>query len=260
MNFSQSLAMAMMQSTDPFPVDFDDAWKWIGYTRKGDAKVALLNAGFIDGVDFRVFRQTPKNSKGGRPKEFITLTVDCFKSFGMMAGTEKGKQIRQYFLECEKRVKEIIPAQNAELEKLKLELELSKSELARSQSQERLLSAAQILSYNHPGLAALALGQADAVVNVPTPPVHALVNSNGEIVETYDGLPISRLSERYGFGRGKKANDRCREWIHSMGIGDNQWVEEKGIHITKKLPREMLKVLDQGFQDGRGERQRLVGE
>ncbi|ESA39131.1 phage antirepressor protein [Leptolyngbya sp. Heron Island J] len=260
MNFSQNLAMVMVQSTEPFPVDFDDAWKWIGYFQKSDAKKALLNSGFIEGIDFQVLRKAPQNSKGGRPAKKLYLTVDCFKSFGMMAGTEKGKQIRQYFLECEKRVKEIIPAQNAELEKLKLELELSKSELARTQCQERLLSAAQILSYNHPGLAALALGQTDAVVNVPTPPVHAIVDANGRILETYDGLPISRLAERYGFGRGKKANEQCRQWIRSMGIGDSQWVEEKGIHITKKLPREMLSVLDQNFQGGRGQRQRLVGE
>ena len=96
MNFSQNLAMVMVQSAEQFPVDFDKAWKWIGYSRKSDAKKALLSSGFIEGLDFQVLRQTPQNSKGGRPKEFIKLAIDCFKSFGMMAGTEKGKQISQY--------------------------------------------------------------------------------------------------------------------------------------------------------------------
>ena len=90
MNFSQNLAMVMVQSADQFPVDFDNAWKWIGYSRKSDAKKALLSSGFIEGLDFQVLRQAPQNPKGGRPKESIALTVDCFKSFGMMAGTEKG--------------------------------------------------------------------------------------------------------------------------------------------------------------------------
>ena len=164
MNFSQNLAMVMVQSAEQFPVDFDNAWKWIGCSRKSDAKKALLSAGFIEGLDFQVLRQTPQNAKGGRPKEFIKLAIDCFKSFGMMAGTEKGKQIRQYFLECEKQVKTVIPAQNAELEKTRLELELSKSELARMQCQERLLSAAQILGNTNKELAALALGGPGAVV------------------------------------------------------------------------------------------------
>jgi hypothetical protein len=38
--------------------------------------------------------------------EFIYLTVDCFKSLGMMAGTQKGKEVRKYFLECEKIAKQ----------------------------------------------------------------------------------------------------------------------------------------------------------
>ena len=257
MNFSQNLAMVMVQSTEPFPVDFDNAWKWIGYFQKSDAKKALLNSGFIEGIDFQVLRKAPQNSKGGRPAKKLYLTVDCFKSFGMMAGTEKGKQIRQYFLECEKRVKEIIPAQNAELEKTRLELELSKSELARMQCQERLLSAAQMLGNTNKELAALVLGGPNAIVHVPGPRTEAIVDSSGRILETYDGLPISRLSERYGFGKGKKAYERCREWIRSLGIGDEEWVEEKGIHITKKLPREILATLDQSFH---GQRQKLLGE
>jgi len=45
----------------------------------------------------------------------------------MMAGTQKGKEIRHYFLECEriaKKAVETIPAQSQEIERLKLELEL----------------------------------------------------------------------------------------------------------------------------------------
>ena len=38
--------------------------------------------------------------------EFIYLTVECFKSLGMMAGTEQGKQIRKYFIECERIAKQ----------------------------------------------------------------------------------------------------------------------------------------------------------
>ena len=73
-------------------------------------------------------------------------------------------------------------------------------------------------------------------------------------------MTITELSRRYGFGKGKKANDACRQWILSMGIHDAQWIHEPAAHITKKLPREMLSVLDQGFQGAKGERQRLVGE
>ena len=78
--------------------------------------------------------------------------------------------------------------------------------------------------------------------------------------EKYDGATITELAKRYGFGRGTKANKQCREWIKSMGIGDAQWVDEPAAHVTKKLPREMLSLLDQNFQGSRGQRQKLVGE
>ena len=251
MNFSQNLAMVMVQSADPFPVDFDNAWKWIGYSRKSDAKKALLASGFIEDVDFQVLRQTPQNSKGGRPKESIKLAIDCFKSFGMMAGTEKGKQIRQYFIECERQVKEIIPAQNEELEKLRLEVALSESRL-------KLASATQMLATINPALPALTFGKPEAVIEVEKP-VTVILDAHGR-AEKYDGLTITELSKRYGFGKGKKANDQCREWILSMGIHEAQWIHEPAAHITKKLPREMLSLLDQNFQGGRGKRQKLMGE
>ncbi|NEZ57512.1 hypothetical protein [Adonisia turfae] len=248
MNFSQNLAMVMVQSTEPFPVDFDNAWKWIGWKKKQDGKNVLIN-NFVEGEDF--LRKGVKSPSGGRPKEFIVITVDCFKSLGMMAGTEKGKEIRQYFLKCEKQVKTVIPAQNEELEKLRLEVALSESRL-------KLASATQALSIINPALPALVFGKPEAVIEVERP-VTVILDAHGR-AEKYDGVTITELSKRYGFGKGKKANDACRQWISSMGINEAQWIHEPAAHITKKLPREMLLVLDQNFQGGKGQRQKLMGE
>lgn len=68
----------------------------------GNAKRFFESAGFIAGIDFGVFINTDKNPAGGRPSEEIRLTVDCFKQWGMMSGTAEGKQVRRYFLECER--------------------------------------------------------------------------------------------------------------------------------------------------------------
>ena len=163
-----------------------------------------------------------------------------------------------YFAAKTREAETVIPAQSVEIEKLRLQLELSKSELARNQCQERLLSAAQILSYHNPGLAALALGRPDVVIEKERP-VTVIQDAYGRS-ETYDGATITELAKRYGFGKGKKANDQCREWIRSMGITQDQWIEEPAARITYKLPKEMLTILDQRFSQGRGQRQRLVGE
>lgn len=117
MEFSHELALALVRSVDPFPIDFDDAWQWVGYSTKQKAKNKLLNH-FEQEVDYTI-NQTVKrvngNHGGGSTRyEAIQLTVDCFKSFGMMAGTDKGKEIRRYFLECERIAKEAVAAQLAE--------------------------------------------------------------------------------------------------------------------------------------------------
>ncbi|MEO0769203.1 MAG: BRO family protein [Cyanobacteria bacterium J06649_4] len=156
-----------------------------------------------------------------------------------------------YFAAKTREAETVIPAQSAELEKLRLQLALS-------QSQERLASASQMLATINPALPAITFGKHDAVMEVEKP-VTVILDANG-YAEKYDGITITELSKRYGFGRGTKANKQCREWIKSMGIGEAQWIDEPAAHITKKLPREMLSILDQSFQGARGQRQKLVGE
>lgn len=99
LTFDGAMQLFEAQTSDPFPVDFDRAWQWLGYSRKDHAKTALLSSGFVEGFDFS---RISGESTGGRPSEDIRLTIDCFKQWGMMAGTEQGKQIRRYFLECER--------------------------------------------------------------------------------------------------------------------------------------------------------------
>lgn len=103
----ESLAPSLAASADPFPVDFDQAWQWIGYSRKDAAKRVLVE-NFKQDADFLSFHQTVEREIGATIREEIRLTVDCFKSFCMMAGTEQGKNVRAYFIECERKLKQAI--------------------------------------------------------------------------------------------------------------------------------------------------------
>jgi phage anti-repressor protein len=115
------------QSINQYPVDFDDAWQWVGYARK-DIALRTLQENFEEGTDFclsgmiskaardnnlisrnKVENQVSDSSHGGkrngagRKVAVYLLTVDCFKAFCMMAGTEKSKEVRRYFLDVGKR-------------------------------------------------------------------------------------------------------------------------------------------------------------
>jgi phage anti-repressor protein len=109
-NFTENTALLLLDSHEPFPVDFDRAWKWLGFSRKNNAKQSLLDCGFIEGIDLLINQHLEEPTVTGwvnpKPKEEIWLTIDCFKTWGMMANTEQGKQVRKYFLQCEKVAKQ----------------------------------------------------------------------------------------------------------------------------------------------------------
>ncbi|OHO67084.1 hypothetical protein HMPREF2692_06905 [Corynebacterium sp. HMSC036D03] len=64
--------------------------------------------GFVAGQDFSPISGNTSPA-GGRPRIDHIVSLDMAKEISMIQRTEKGKQARQYFIECERRAKE--PAQ-----------------------------------------------------------------------------------------------------------------------------------------------------
>ena len=60
--------------------------------------------GFLENEDF----MTILSKSGGRPQTNYILKIDMAKELSMVEGNEKGSQARRYFLNCEKKLKEII--------------------------------------------------------------------------------------------------------------------------------------------------------
>lgn len=60
----------------------------------------------IEGEDFIQFDMMSKTPEGGRPTKDFILSIDFAKKLSMLARTEKGEQIRNYFIEVEKQMTE----------------------------------------------------------------------------------------------------------------------------------------------------------
>ena len=98
--------------TTEFVVSFEFTYEWLGFTR-GNAKRMIKNTLTLD-VDYknlllRPQEQVPNTDATGRNlggaglnKETILLTVNGFKMFCMMAGTEKAKRVRMYYIAIER--------------------------------------------------------------------------------------------------------------------------------------------------------------
>ncbi len=64
----------------------------------------MVAYGFSAGQDFSEISDKPKGA--GRPRTDHIVTLDMAKEISMIQRTDKGKQARQYFIECERRAKE----------------------------------------------------------------------------------------------------------------------------------------------------------
>lgn len=68
-------------------------------------KNRIKQYGFIENQDFEVFDKFVENPKGGRPLVEYVLSIDMAKELSMVERTERGRQARRYFIECEQALK-----------------------------------------------------------------------------------------------------------------------------------------------------------
>ena len=103
LNFSIYLAYKNNKDNE-FIIELDDIYKWLGFTRKDNAKRLLVKE-FPKDIDY-IIRVYNKNTLGGRPKEQILLTIKCFKKFCFKANTSEAEKIYDYYIQLEEVINE----------------------------------------------------------------------------------------------------------------------------------------------------------
>jgi len=110
-----------------FVIDFEDVWKWCGFSRKDSAK-RILDKHFIADVDYKValHQAVERKNEGGFNKEKITLNIKTFKKFCLKSNTEKADEIHNYYIKLEEILQETLLEQTDELQ---MQLEKSHQEI-----------------------------------------------------------------------------------------------------------------------------------
>lgn len=241
-----------------FPVDFDVAWKIAGYSTKQKAKNKLKY--LTEGEDFLTNRA--KTSTGGRPSQLIQLTCDALKHFCLLAETEQGRQIRQYFIEAEKKwklVEQHRPEVAAEIEILKLQAEITKNQAITAKAEENRLSLCNTVATLHgPELLMGILGKADQIVHVKEKTTEVL---NLETGNTQEFLSAAQLKEavKKRTGQNLKSMKSFVDQLKRKGRDDLIVAVNRAVTSEYVAPDAVKEAIDLVYGTAES-RQMLIGE
>ncbi|EPI9903453.1 antA/AntB antirepressor family protein [Escherichia coli] len=72
----------------------------------------IAEYGFVENQDYMIASQIREaKGRGGHNRKEYHLTLDTAKEFAMVERNERGRQIRRYFIECEKKLRQsLLPA------------------------------------------------------------------------------------------------------------------------------------------------------
>lgn len=88
---------------EDFVIDFDDVWKWFGFSQKLHA-IQLLKKHFIIDVDYKKIDKSiikREHTRGGHNKEIIFVNLKTFKLFAIKSNTKKSSIIQSDFIKFE---------------------------------------------------------------------------------------------------------------------------------------------------------------
>jgi hypothetical protein len=199
--------------------------------------------------------------RGSKGADFKLSRFACYLT--AMCGDPRKTAVAQaqtYFAVKTREAETVIPViserlQQLELENenLKLQVELAKTQERLSNNQQKLLATVYLLECVSPGLAPLALGKVDAVVE-RIEYIDRTITDQG----IYEGVGITYIQKKYGF----KNTTKAWEWLESVGMGkaSGVWQLQLSAVESHKLPPYALAEIAKKFSNKEGDRQLLLGE
>lgn len=180
--------------------------------------------GFEEGKDFCSFLS---ESSGGRPTKEYAISLDMAKELAMVERNEKGKQARQYFIECERRAKAQSPDLATEEGKLMLIQEMAAKQLAlvheNRRQQAELAIAAPKVTYADAMLNAdgtVLVRDAAKTIGVPVRKLERALRAKGVILS--DNSPAARYVNQGYF----------KEYFHSYETNTRGRQVSRGARVT----------------------------
>lgn len=191
--------------------------------------------GFEEGKDFIAVSQ---ESTGGRPSIDYALTLDCAKEISMIQRTEKGKQARRYFIDCEKKLKEVsTPNYESALAIIGVDESLipqiAKVYYERDEMKPKVIAFENVIDSQ----TTYTLDSVSDILNIGRTTLSKILESKKwKTVREVNGTSSTRYSEENGYAK------TIFEYIN---IG-NKEIKSKRIVLKKKGLDKLIKELNNG--------------
>lgn len=252
--------VAREQEGELFPVPFDLAWQIAGYARKdhGKRRLTAKSSHLKEGIDYLL--TSGECSPSGRFSDSIVMSCDTFKHFCLIAETEEGDAIRQYFIEVEKKwrlVEQFKPEIAQEIEALKIKAEIARNEAIAAKANEAAL---QLRHY--------------VVTTLPEPLQQKILGyqvvekteyrdriiHNDDVIRDGTTINKTQLCRRYGFVTRTGTPDyrKLNRYLGQIGLPSGAWKLTATIRENEELNIEYLEELDERLLGS--DRQLFLGE
>jgi len=263
--------------TNDYAINLENVFYMIGFANKGNAMKTIKSNFTIDEdykliivprekkqkdtVEDEVFFPTEKNPNtknlGGRPSENIMLNVDTFKSLCMLAKTNKGKEIRKYYVKLENIHNKII---KKEIENTKLLLQEKDNELINKDlDNKRKIENTLKNSFNKRSLVYLIkilinneiihkFGYTDDIATI----LRTHKKQIGEdieliyCIESKNNILLERLLidylEQYKFRIKRIINDKSQTEL--LKVNDIEMIKNKLVELNNQVENEQLLIIE----------------
>lgn len=192
----------------------------------------MTEYGFVAGQDFSTI-PGKTSPAGGRPRIDHIVKLDMAKEISMIQRTDKGKQARQYFLECERRAKqpaELTPEQLMAKALLQADSTIKELEVRANTAEATLEAATPALEYHEKFVAEnddlTTIDDFARVYGTTGPKVRALLIDKNVAFR-------HKVGARWSDSKGRMVEE-C-EWRARAGRASYDWFELRPQHDAPRL-------------------------
>lgn len=241
--------MEAERNGEQFPVPFHEFWNIAGHNKKQDA-VSLLESLLTKDSDY--LRSTVNNGKRGRPSYTYFVTCDGLKHWALASQTEEGRNIRQYFIEAEKKWKLVEKTDPVLAQHIKYQLLINEGHRLEAQKHNAELAVLQfrkmVIDIAPEPVQQKVLGYSE----VKTIEYRDRIIKNEDLIDDGSTVTKTELCKRYGlFTRNGKPDYKYLNYlIADAGLADNPdvWDTSVSIREDKQLKRDAIPTLDSHYQ------------